>query len=98
MLRPRRDDALIAAALAIPSLIQVLVTPIAPRPVGVLVALAATVPIAWRRVHPAAAALVGSSAWVLQTDGFIVLGYVAASVLFYSLGAYEPSDRRALAV
>ena len=98
MLRPRRDDALIAAALAIPSLIQVLVAPIAPRPVGVLIALAATVPIAWRRVHPAAAAVVGSAAWVLQTDGFIVLGYVAASVLFYSLGAYEPSDRRVLAV
>jgi signal transduction histidine kinase len=95
---PRRDDALIAAALAIPSLVQVLVAPIAPRPVGVVIALAATVPIAWRRVHPAAAALAGTALWVLHTDGFIVLGYVAAFLLFYSLGAHEPSDRRAAAV
>jgi signal transduction histidine kinase len=95
---PRRDDALIAAALAVPSLIQVLVAPIAPRAVGVLIALACTVPLAWRRTFPAAAALVGSATWCLHTDGFIVLGYVAAFLLFYSLGAHDPDDRRVIAV
>ena len=95
---PRRDDALIAAALAVPSLVQVLVAPIAPRAVGVLIALATTVPIAWRRTYPAAAALVGTALWCLHTDGFIVLGYVAAFLLFYSLGAHDPDDRRVIAV
>ena len=95
---PRRDDALIAAALAVPSLVQVLVAPIAPRPVGVLIALATTVPIAWRRTYPAAAALAGTALWCLHTDGFIVLGYVAAFLLFYSLGAHDPDDRRVIAV
>jgi signal transduction histidine kinase len=95
---PRRDDALIAAALAVPSLVQVLVAPIAPRAVGALIALAATAPIAWRRTYPAAAALVGTALWCLHTDGFIVLGYVAAFLLFYSLGAHDSNDRRVVAV
>jgi len=98
MRSPRRDDALIAAALAVPSLVQVLVAPIAPRGVGVLIALGTTVPIAWRRTYPAAAALVGTAFWCLHTDGFIVLGYVAAFLLFYSLGAHDPDDRRVIAV
>jgi signal transduction histidine kinase len=95
---PRRDDALLAAALAIPSLVQVLVAPIAPRAVGVLIALACTVPLAWRRAYPAAAALAGTATWCLHTDGFIVLGYVAAFLLFYSLGAHDPDDRRVVGV
>ncbi len=95
---PRRDDALIAAALAVPSLVQVLVAPIAPRAVGVLIALACTVPLAWRRTYPAAAVLVGTATWCLHTDGFIVLGYVAAFLLFYSLGAHDADDRRVIAV
>src|SRR3954465_846007 len=95
---PRRDDALIAAALAGPSLVQVLVAPIAPRAVGVLIALAATAPIAWRRTYPAAAALAGTALWCLHTDGLIVLGYGAAFLLFYSLGAHDPNDRRVIAV
>jgi signal transduction histidine kinase len=97
-LRPSREDALLAAALAIPSLVQVLVAPIAPRTVGVLIALATTVPIAWRRLRPAAAALVGTAPWVLETDGFIVLGYLAAFLLFYSVGVYEPDRRRVVGV
>jgi signal transduction histidine kinase len=96
--RPHRTDALIAAALAIPSLVQVLVAPIAPRPVGVLIALANTVPIAWRRRYPAAAALTAAAAWCLHTDGYIVLGYVAAFILFYSLGAHAPDRRRVIGV
>ena len=95
---PRRDDAIIAASLALASLVQVLVAPIAPRPVGVLIALATTLPVAWRRVHPAGAALVASTPWVLETDGFIVLGYVVAFLLFYALGAWEADTRRVIGV
>ena len=75
-----------------------IVAPIAALPVAILIALATTVPIAWRRVHPAAAAVAGTATWVFQTDGFIVLGYVAAFLLFYSLGAREPRDRALLGV
>ena len=96
--RPHRTDALIAAALAIPSLVQVLVAPIAPRPVGVLIALANTVPIAWRRMYPAAAAVTAAAAWCLHIDGYIVLGYVAAFILFYSLGAHAPDRHRVIGV
>src|SRR4051794_1972224 len=91
-------DALIAAALAIPSLVQVIVAPIAPRAVGVLIALLTTVPIAFRRRHAALAAIAGSATWWIHTDGYIVLGYVAAALLFYSLGAREPDRRRMLGV
>ena len=49
---PRRDDALSPPRSRSPSLVQVLVAPIAPRAVGVLIALATTVPIAWRRTYP----------------------------------------------
>src|SRR4051794_38512160 len=94
----RPGDALLAAALAIPSLVQVLVAPIAPRAVGVLIALLATVPIAFRGRNAALAAFIGSATWWIDTDGYIVLGYVAAALLFYSLGAHEPDSRRVLAV
>ena len=40
----------------------------------------------------------GTALWCLHTDGFIVLGYVAAFLLFYSLGAHDPDDRRVIAV
>src|SRR4051794_23440816 len=94
----RPGDALLAAALAIPSLVQVLVAPIAPRAVGVLIALLATVPIAFRGRNAALAAFIGSATWWMETDGYIVLGYVAAALLFYSLGAHEGDPRRVLAV
>jgi signal transduction histidine kinase len=96
--RAEPADALIAAALAIPSVVQVLVAPIAPRAIGVPVALLATLPIAFRRRHAALAALVGSASWWLETDGYLVLGYVAAALLFYSLGTHEPDRRRLLGV
>jgi signal transduction histidine kinase len=91
---PARTDALLAAALAIPSLVQVLVTPIAPRGVGVLVAVWSTAPIAWRRARPLPAALAGSLVYVVPTGGYVYLGYVAAFVLFYSLAAYEDDAAR----
>jgi hypothetical protein len=53
---PRRTDAVAAAALAAISVAQVLAFPIAPRALGVAIALCSTVPIAFRRPHPVAAA------------------------------------------
>jgi signal transduction histidine kinase len=98
MRRPPRNDVLLALALAIPSLAQVLLVPIAPRAVGVLVALGSTLPIAWRRAHPAGAAVAGTLIWLVPTDGYVYLGYVAAFILFYSLAAHEPDTRRVIAV
>jgi signal transduction histidine kinase len=90
----RHVDRLLAMALAVPSVVQVLVQPIASRPVGVLIALGSTLPIAWRTTHPAAAALAGSAVWLIPSDGYVMLGYVAAFVLYYSLAAHVTSTRR----
>jgi signal transduction histidine kinase len=91
-----RPDALLAAVLALPSLVQVLALPIAPRGVGVLVALGSTLPVAWRRTQPVLAALAGSAVWLIPTDGFLIVGYVAVFFLYYSVGAYV-GDRRVVA-
>src|SRR3954466_4962988 len=93
-MRLRHVDRLLALALAVPSVVQVLVQPIASRPVGVLIALGSTLPIAWRTTHPAAAALAGSAVWLIPSDGYVMLGYVAAFVLYYSLAAHVTSTRR----
>jgi signal transduction histidine kinase len=100
MPRPRttRNDAIAAAVMAVLSLVQVLVAPIAARPLGVVIALLVTVPIAFRRHHPFGAVLVGITPWLLQalieTEGYILLGYVAAFLLFYALGSHEPDTRK----
>ena len=81
---PRRTDAVVAAVLAAVSVVQVLAVPIAPRAVGVAIALSATVPVAFRRSHPVAALIVGTAWWVYPTDGYLVVGYVAVFLLLYS--------------
>jgi signal transduction histidine kinase len=88
---PRRTDAVVAAALATISVAQALSLPIAPRAVGVAIALFSTVPIAFRRPHPVAAAVVGIMPWAIPTDGYLVVGYVAVFLLFYTL-AVEVDD------
>jgi signal transduction histidine kinase len=95
---PRRDDAIIALALAIPSVVQMLVAPIAVRPLGVLIALLTTLPIAYRRAQPALATVVGSLPWWIPTDGYVIVGYVAAALLYYGLGAWEADTRRVVGV
>jgi signal transduction histidine kinase len=84
-LASRRTDAVVAAALAAVSVAQVLIFPIAPRAIGVAIALVSTVPIAFRRAHPVAATLVGTSLYWYPSDGYLVLGYVAGFCLLYSL-------------
>jgi signal transduction histidine kinase len=93
-LSPRGEDAVLAGALALVSLLQVLVfLPIASPPVGAFVALGSTVPVAWRRTRPVAAAVGGSLVWLVPADGYVILGYVAAVLLYYSVGAHV-ADRR----
>jgi signal transduction histidine kinase len=89
----RRTDAVVAAVLASISIAQVLLFPIAPRAVGVAIALCSTVPIAFRRPHPVAATLVGLIPWAIPTDGYLIVGYVAVILLFYML-AVEVDDMR----
>lgn len=82
-------DVQIALLLALLALVQVLfVLPIAAPAVGAVIALGSTLPIAWRRSHPVPAALVGAAPWLIPSDGFILVGYVAAFCLFYAVTAY----------
>jgi signal transduction histidine kinase len=90
---PRRTDAVVAGVLATISVVQVLAVPIAPRALGVVIALCATVPIAFRRPHPVAATLVGLVPWAIPTDGYVVVGYAAVILLFYTL-AVQVDDLR----
>ena len=97
--RVNRADVALALALALPSLLQVLIVhPIAPPAIGVAVALGSTLPIAWRRTRPVAAALAGTVVWLLPTDGYLFLGYISAFFLYYSLGAYVDDPRVVIAV
>ena len=99
MARPRRIDLELALGLAVLCLLQVLVVhPIASPAVGAAVALASTLPVAWRRAHPVAAAIAGSLAWLIPTDGYLFLGYVAAFLLYYTLAARVGAARTVLAV
>jgi signal transduction histidine kinase len=93
---PRRTDAVVAAVLATISVAQVLAFPIAPRALGVAIALCSTVPIAFRRPYPVAAAVIGILPWAVETDGYLIVGYVAVLLLFYML-AVEVDDLRVVA-
>jgi signal transduction histidine kinase len=62
----------------------------------VLVALLSCVPVAFRHSRPVAATLVGSAVWLIPTDGYLYLGYVAALLLYYAL-AVEVDDARVVA-
>jgi signal transduction histidine kinase len=97
--QPPRDDAVLAAVFLVLSLVQVAVAPIAGPVTSVVIAVGSTLPLAWRRTYPAAAALAGTAVWAIPTsDGFLLLGYVIAGLLFYSLGAWEPRLWRTVVV
>lgn len=89
---PAAADAIAAAALCALSMAQVLVDPIASRPVSVLVAVVSTVPIAFRRRYPVVAAVVGTAIWLVPTpEGFLFLGYLIAALLFFTIGTHVTS-------
>lgn len=90
---PDRVDAAIALALLVPSVVQVLVSPIAPRGAGLVIALLSALPVAARRSRPAAAAVAGTLPWLIPADGYLYLGYVMAFLLFYSVAAHVEDAR-----
>ncbi len=99
----RRPDALLAAVFVLASLAQVLwLQPVRPLSspsndwFGPVLAVVSMLPLSWRRSRPAIAVVVGSSLWWVPTDAFLFMGYVAAVVLFYSLGRWCPSLGRGL--
>ena len=98
VLRGRRFDLALALALAVPCVAQVLIWPIAPRPVAVVLALWTTLPVAWRRRRPLGAAVATTLPAFYPTDGYVVLGYVAYFVVYYSAAAYCGDRRRVGAV
>jgi signal transduction histidine kinase len=96
----RRSDVVLAGALLAVSVVQVLWI----RPIqglwlpdsgwfGLLLTGASVLPVAWRRVRPVTAAVVGSSLWWVPTDGFLFVGYVCAVLLFFALGRWAESRR-----
>ena len=88
--RPPRADVVLAAVFLVLSLAQVALDPITDPPwLSFVVAVGSALPLAWRRVHPVAAALTMTAAWLIPPDdGFLMLGYVIAVLVFFSLGAY----------
>ena len=62
------------------------------------IALWTTLPIAWRRRRPIAAAFAVTLPAFYPTDGYVVFGYVAYFVAFYSAAAYADDRRAVLAV
>jgi signal transduction histidine kinase len=93
-----RGDLVLAVALAIAALTQAAVSPIASVPLGVLIALLTTAPVAMRRTHPIVAALVTTAAGLIPSNGYVYVGYVVSFIVFYSVAAYVPQWRRVAAV
>ena len=74
---------------------MVFVRPIVePLGLSIAIALGVTLPIALRRTRPLLAAFLGTLPWFIETDGYVIVGYVAVFVLFYSAAAYVPSLTR----
>lgn len=97
--RPPRGDVVLAGTLCALSLAQVLEEPIAGPVVSVLVAVVSTAPLAFRSIHPVVAAVVGTAIWLVPTPrGYLLLGYVAAALLYFSVGMRVRSLRTVVAV
>jgi signal transduction histidine kinase len=96
--RPLPADAALATGFLAVALAQLAVEPITSPALSVVVALGSCLPLAWRRTAPATAALAGTAVWIIPTEGYLLLGYVMAGILYYSVGAYVPQLWRVLLV
>jgi hypothetical protein len=85
---------LLAVAFCALSLVQVLEDPIAGPVTSALVAVVSTVPLAFRSVRPVVAAVVGTAIWLVPTpQGYLLLGYVAAALLWPAARRGRRGDR-----
>lgn len=88
----RQSDVVLTAVLLALSLVQVLwVQPLGSLLVSLLVTVVAIVPLAWRQARPVLAAGVATAAWLVPTDAFLVVGFVVAILLFFSVGRWAAS-------
>lgn len=88
----RQSDVVLTAVLLAVSLVQVVwVQPLGSLPVGLFVTFCAVLPVAWRRARPVLAAIVGTAAWLVPTEAFLVLGFVVAILLFFAVGRWATS-------
>ena len=83
-----RSDAVLAAVLVTAGLVQAFVSPFAQPAVGAVYVVGTTLPVAWRRVRPVEVAAISSAFWLIPLDGFPLLGFVTAALVFYALGAW----------
>lgn len=97
---PPRVDVVLAGALLLVSLLQVLWVQPVRSPwlgdalwFGPLLAVVSVAPLAWRRVRPVTAALVASSLGWVPTDAFLFVGYLCVVLLFFAVGRYGDSRR-----
>jgi signal transduction histidine kinase len=87
-LRATRADAALAVVFVVAGLAQAVMWPIARGGLGEVFVLGSTLPLAWRRTHPVAAAVVSATFWLIPLDGFPVLGFVVVILQFFALGSW----------
>src|SRR3954470_18474129 len=96
---PQRVDAVLAGVLCALALVQVIVSPIAALGVGLAIALASTLPIAFCATHPVAAAIVATAPWLIPTGRqYLYVGYIAGFFVLYAVGAHVRDGRVVAAV
>ena len=93
-----RSDAVLAVALVAAGLVQAFVSPFAPPAIGAVYVVGSTLPVAWRRVRPVEVAAISSAFWLIPLDGFPLLGFVTAALVFYALGAWGHPTAAVVAV
>ena len=93
-----RTDAVLAAVFVVLGLVQVTIWPIADSVLGQVYVLGTTLPLAWRRTRPVAAALASTVLWLVPTEGFPVLGYVVVVLQFFALGSWGRPRRAVVGV
>ncbi len=92
-LRTTRLDALLAIGFVAAGLLQTAFLPIGPLPLATLFVIGSSLPLAWRRTYPVAAALASATFWVIPLQGFPILGFVGVILQFFALGQRGEPDR-----
>ena len=97
--RPSRNDVLLAAAVAVLAIVEVIVNEkLTPYWASIPAGLVSAGALAWRRVYPLAVVAVVSAGWCLEVVAGVPIQeplapFVAILVATYTLTAYAPLDR-----